>query len=400
VTDDTTSAQKPMHVLVLYPELFASPIVNILTPLRHLAEQGAITLDHGREDGVTPQQVRAADVLVTCRSVSPTVKPVYDYAMALGIPIIYDLDDNLFAVPPDSAPYRYFGHPDKQKQLRWMIAHADLVRAHSPTLSEVIRPMNARVAEVWAAVDWSLAPDALPVLREPLRIVYAVSPYSGAMFYSIIRDDLKRLLEDHGERVHFTMLGYKEPALAKLPNCTYVPFETDYAKFFRDFTRAGYAIGLAPMKHDLFYQCKTDLKFRDYAAAGAAGVYTDSPLYRQVEDGVTGIIVRNEPGAWYAAIEGLLNDRHKLETMRQQARDVAFRRYHVDSTSQQWLAQLQSVERRPAQPGLAHPEAWAFTRTDATGRKWLAAVKRAYHRVAPFRVHVLISRVYHRVRGR
>ena len=390
-----SESNMPLQVLVLYPQLFASPIVNILTPLRHLAQQGTIILDHCREDHVIPQQVRSADVLVVCRSASPTFKPIYEYAISLGIPIIYDLDDNLLAIPEDSEAYRYFGHPDKQKHLKWIIGKADLVRVHSTTLVNVIRQINEQVKEVWSAVDWTLVPENLPDLQTPLEVVYAVSPYSGAMFYSIIRDDIMRLLNDYSDDVRFYMMGYKEPELAQMSNCIYIPFEDEYTTFFNDFTRHGYAIGLAPMKHDLFYECKTDIKFRDYAAAGAVGIYTNSPLYKQVEDGITGIIVDNASGNWYSAIVNLLKNPHKLNTIRQEARRFAFERYHVDSTSQVWLKDLQSLEHKPSIPELSHPQSWWFTKDPKLTNNRFAKSRRLYNRVVPFRLHVIVSRVYH-----
>ncbi len=389
-----------MRVLVLYPQLFASPIVNILIPLRHLATLGDIVLEHCREDQVSPNQVRSADILVTCRSVDPTFKPIYEYALALGIPIIYDLDDNLLAVPPDSEVYRYFGHPDKQQQLKWLLTQAKLVRVHSPALINVIRPWNEQVKSVWASVDWELVPDTLPELHQPLEIVYAVSPISGAMFYALIRDDIQRVLRQYGERVRFYMLGYRDAVLAKQPNCVYIPFESDYAAFFRAFTRHGYAIGLAPMKYDVFYECKTDIKFRDYAAAGVVGIYTDSPLYQQVQHGITGIIVQNEPGKWYSAIVDLLENPAKLKQIRQAARQFAFQRYHVDVTSQQWLTDLQSLQRQPSAEHISHPERWWFTDTGVvSAAQRFPKVYQLYQRFVPFRLHVLLSRLYHRLKA-
>jgi hypothetical protein len=390
-----------MRVLVLYPDLFASPIVNILTPLQWLEAQGHLTLSHCREDEVTPDQVANSTIIIACRSVDPAFRPIYDYALALGKPIIYDLDDNLFAVPSDSSLYRYFAHPDKQAQLRWLLQQASLVRVHSPRLAEVVRPYNEHVQVVWAVIDWSLAPPELPTLKQnPLEIVYAVSPGSGAMFMGLIRDDLAHLLRDFPSEIRFSLWGYHDKHLAKYPNYQHRPFVADYAAFFREFTQYGYAIGLAPMKQDVFYECKTDLKFRDYAAAGIVGVYSNSPLYSVVQHGITGFLVENAPGTWYQTIVALLQEPACLEPIRQAARQVAFERYHVTQVAQQWLTDLHSLPIASPTNAVILPSTWPVARP-AQARKpsqWQAWLKRQYDRWIPFSWHIHLSRLYHQLK--
>jgi glycosyltransferase involved in cell wall biosynthesis len=387
-----------MNIVVLYPELFTAPIVNVLNSLEYLVNQGLITLYHSREDQILPEQIATADILITSRSVDPIFRPIYKYAQALGIPIIYDLDDNLFAVPPDSDVYRYFGHPDKQQQLEWMLRNSDLVRVHSSALAEVIYPFNAHVQVVWAAINWQDAPPQLPPLNtNPLEIVYAVSPHSGAMFFSIIRDDLYRALTDFPDKLHFHALGYIDDAFLKLPNVTHEPYQSDFKAFFQSFTHHGYAIGLAPMKYELFYQCKTDLKFRDYAAAGIAGIYTDCSLYSHVEHEKTGILVTNQPGAWYNAIVDLLHHPEKIHHIRYAAREFAFNRYHVDITAKIWWEQLSSLEKRPSS-NIKHPKSWWFTKNAAPNLSFKRRFLPLYQRYIPFRVHVIISRLYRWIR--
>jgi glycosyltransferase involved in cell wall biosynthesis len=58
-----------------------------------------------------------------------------------------------------------------------------------------------------------------------------------------------------------------------------------------------------------FNRSKSDIKFLDYSAMGAAGVYSRVPAYESsVRHAQTGLLVDNDAGAWVQALETLLSD--------------------------------------------------------------------------------------------
>ncbi len=265
-----------------------------------------------------------------------------------------------------------------------MLASADLVRVHSPVLAEVVKPYNPRVKRVWAAVDWSRVPPTLPPLKtDPLEIVYATSRVQRDPLFEQMRADLVEVLEQYGDRVRLNLLGFDPGDLKRYPQVIYRPFSEDYAAFFREFTRFGYAIGLAPMQTDRFHQCKTDTKYRDYAAAGAAGIYTDCPLYRAgVTPGETGLLVSGAPGSWAAAIRELIEHPTLIESIRQNARRFVEQRNNMETVTALWLDDLRGQPPRPPLPANWQPPRWRFTRS--TNPRW-ARYRAWYRKIIPAR---------------
>lgn len=375
------------RVLGLFLNHIASTEINVVRPLRALAVAGEITFEVALEEWVKPEQITAADVIVACRNIEPTFRPIYELALSLGIPWIYDLDDNLWEVPREEGHSPYYHHPARQDMLNWMLHHARRVRVHSPRLIEMVRPYNPNVHLVRAAVDWSLVPPTLPDLSTgPIAVVYATSRRAGDILFDRMKGDLSQMLQKYGSRVHLHVMGADPGELRRFPQVIHHPYSEDYKQWFWEFTRAGYAIGLAPMLTDNFHQCKTDTKFRDYAAAGAAGIYQDSEIYRaSVTDGVTGLFVSGEPGSWHAAISRLMDDPALIYTIRENAAQVVRTRNGLEQAMTSWLDDLRAMPARGPLPADWQPPQWDFTLTPHHWRVWLRPYAR---KILPVRLRV------------
>jgi glycosyltransferase involved in cell wall biosynthesis len=391
-----------MNVLAVLPGLAPTTIINIITPLRALHQQSRINAIIRMEWEVTPQDVAWADILVLCRNSEPDYAPVYTLAHELGIPSIYDLDDHVLAAPEGSETQRYFSKPSRRDYFIERIQSANLVRVHSPTLIEVVTPINPHCHQVWSAVDWSLVPETLPTLPpSPIRIVYASQPETGWKLFPFIRDDLVRILDEFPDRVHLHLLGYNPPEMSGRRSVTFEPFEGDYAAYFTRFTRAGYAIGLAPMIDDLFHNAKTNIKFKDYAAAGAAGIYADTPLYNGngVVDGETGLLVTGEAGSWYAAIRRLIEQPDLIDHIRTRARAYAEQRYTMDAVGAMWLRDLESMPSRPPLTEVQRQSTdelrWWFTKAAISESGIAALLRRIMKRLLSRRVKQAYYRFSH-----
>jgi len=80
-------------------------------------------------------------------------------------------------------------------------------------------------------------------------------------------------------------------------------------------------IGLAPLLDNPFNAARSHSKYFDILRCGAAGIYADKPPYNQfVENGVTGLLVGDHPEQWLEAIEGLADDRNRLEKLQSACR--------------------------------------------------------------------------------
>lgn len=193
-------------------------------------------------------------------------------------------------------------------------------------------------------IDWNLIPNR-PTRqdRSKVRIVYPTSRVEDELA-ELFLADIQRLLTIYAGQLEMFFWGYHPRELRGHPGVRFVVPIANYDCFFRKFAWFGFDVGLAPLRDDIFHRSKTDVKFREYAACGIAGVYSNVGAYaRCVEDEVTGLLVSDRPGAWFDAVSRLLEDVELRQAIQEQARQYARKHYDLQVVEEVWYSQLQEV---------------------------------------------------------
>jgi len=80
-------------------------------------------------------------------------------------------------------------------------------------------------------------------------------------------------------------------------------------------------IGLIPLADNEFNRCKTDIKWVEYSTLGIPAVISDVPVYYEAKSRGLGVMVSNDPAAWYNAIVDLIENPEKRYSIGQAARE-------------------------------------------------------------------------------
>ncbi|MBI3798044.1 MAG: glycosyltransferase [Deltaproteobacteria bacterium] len=316
-----------------------------MKPLTALHRARQIAADITLEAWVSRRKIERADVVVFSRNLEPSSGHILQTALTLGKPVIYNLDDNFFEFPSVYQSASYHRAPERLAQLEHYLKTADLVRVYAEPLREKVTQFNPRVVRVDGLVDWSLLPPS-PPSRDPgvVRIVYATGRIFEDDLASLFMADLRQFLSAYQGRAEVFFWGYHPPELRGHPSVHFLEFVPQYDRFFRRFARVGFDVGLAPLRNDLFHRSKSNNKFREYAACRIAGVYSDVDVYSDcVQEGQTGVLVSEAPGAWFRALARLIEDGELRAKIQERAFRYAREHYSLEKTQAAWLDHIERV---------------------------------------------------------
>ena len=179
-----------------------------------------------------------------------------------------------------------------------------------------------------------------------VKIVYATSRPDGQLC-KLFLPALRRAVKHYAGRTEIHFWGCRPTGLAAVPDLAgirYHPIIHDYDRFLRSFSQAGFDIGLAPLPDDAFHRCKTNNKFREYAACRIAGIYSNVDVYSDcVRDGETGLLVENNEDAWHAALVRLLESDSLRSEIQSRGRAYVESHYRQEHFEEAFWGQIQRV---------------------------------------------------------
>lgn len=287
----------------------------LLRPLTHPGIAERIECTFGTEyrgqkvDGVIVQRtwnrLKVSSVLV---------KKLAEDTHRAGARLIYALDDNHLDDPPNP-PYSTQGRPEVTESF---IRRADAVLVTTEALRNRYADLNPHIAVVPHALDERLLVERTPPASDPSRPL--VIGYMGTRTHD---DDLQMVLPaleaiQHRHRVEFQIIGVighlkTRRALRKLRVRELSPkphASPEYPSFLSWFSRCvRWDIAIAPLRDHAFNRCKSDIKFLDYSAIGAAGIYSRSmPYETTVRHMETGWLADYDTEAWVEALSRLIEN--------------------------------------------------------------------------------------------
>lgn len=322
---DTEPIKHEIRQIVVYttaPWGMVLPVLRCFAPYQALG----IEVNYGNlGHAVDVQKVDPADMVIIQRDFPRFTRECTEIVLRArrqGKPVIYETDDLLIDIPQEHISY-----PDISMYLApmaWMLAEADLVTTSTPFLLDYMRPLQPRISLLPNYLHdrlWTLNPVPETSADRKLVIGY-MGGDTHARDLSSITSTLMPILDRYADRVSMRFWGGKPPAeFLNHPTVEWTPLEMlDYADFASYFNQQVVDIAIAPLEDNLLNQAKSHIKFLEYSAIGAAGVYSKMQPYETiVRHGENGYLAASQQ-EWQTALAALIENpelRHQLASAAQ-----------------------------------------------------------------------------------
>jgi glycosyltransferase involved in cell wall biosynthesis len=328
--------------------------VRLLCPLTHPELADEFDLTHG-----TAEAIPDCDILVVERH---TLWPyerqldgferVFSRCRQRGVPVVYELDDNLLDLHHD-APWEAYPGDSLRGVVAFLARQADGMIVSTPALAERVGRLRIEVLVVPNALDERLFGSA-PGPFAPRSSAVTIG-YMGTLTHEadlrMVLAPLRALLARHAGRVRLELVGgaagrRMASLFEGLPFRMLEPGHEDpYPRFvpwMRQHLR--WDVAIAPLADDAFTRGKSDLKYLDYGALGIPGVFSDVGAYRStVRHRETGLLAANEPEAWAEALEEIVSDGALRARLAEAAKADVYGNRMLKTNATRWRDAIETI---------------------------------------------------------
>jgi glycosyltransferase involved in cell wall biosynthesis len=268
-----------------------------------------------------------------------------------GARLIYSLDDNFLDIPAD-----HVARPNQERLnvVEFLLRQADGLLVTTPFLADRFKGFNDNIVVLPHALDEQLLvqnPPNLFVSLFPRK--YITIGYMGTFTHdddlAMIMPALQKVSQRHSGEIELQIIGVLATSptrqnLEALPvrYLKPLPGEEEYPYFMLWFTgHTHWDIAISPLRDTVFNRSKSDIKFLDYCALGAAGIYSDVQAYRStVHHLETGWVAENTVNAWEAALETLITDQELRFRIGQNAYNYLYSQRTLAHRAHAWVEAL------------------------------------------------------------
>lgn len=305
----------------------------------------------GREWLITEIKQFKPDVAIFCRYSGPNVDLMINQLREHNVPIIFHIDDDLLNVPIEIGKTKHFEHnkPERKEAISTLIRSSDLVYCSTPLLVDRFRNLGFDAHNMRSGKINCSANILVQASEGPVRKVGYMG-FDHAHDFELLLPELVRFLR---ERIHvqFELFG-SIPKPAELDEfgdrVTVIAPVRPYSAFRDAFAARRWDIGICPLAKTEFNQVKTNLKWVEYSAVGAAVIATSGTIYDDCCSDECGLLVDGSEG-WYGALLALCDDPSLRFRMVRNAQNRIRRDYSEERLRLQILQMVElALSRAPA----------------------------------------------------
>jgi glycosyltransferase involved in cell wall biosynthesis len=336
--------KRRIHVIYEYgPDYrpYSSSFLRLIRPLSHPQVQAHLDTTFGLDYNNEPVDLVLIDRLWRFDIALPLAEELVNRIHLRGSRIVYCLDDDYFDLA-------FYEHSRPINEILPVIIY--LLRQRLLEFNPNIQVLPNQLDERLLVTKYP--GDKILKLDQKRIVVGYMGTFTHDEDFKLVLPALKSIHQRNPGRIEIQVVGVVNNQATKellegLPVRYFYPRpeENEYPLFMLWFTgQIHWDIAISPLENTPFNNCKSDIKFLDYAAIGAAGIFSQSPAYSStVQHKHNGWLATNTPEAWEEALDCMIND----PTLRSKIAQNATRYLYTQRTLAQhaidWVELIKSL---------------------------------------------------------
>jgi hypothetical protein len=219
------------------------------------------------------QDIEMADVLVFNRQYNEACLKAAEYAMVRSRLVVFDLDDNIFGIQKDNQAYSTYTDPNVLHNMQIFLEHAHVVTVTSDRLAQILSSYRKgqTIDVIPNAIPWRFF---IPKTKNNRKVT--VSWHGGVSHVSDV--DLIKHLPALNKDYRFVSFGS-----LRIQGWEHVP-TVPFKHFYDTLHLIDADVALMPLNHNDFNNGRSNVKWVENTAVGAACVCTNFGPYAELAD--------------------------------------------------------------------------------------------------------------------
>ena len=302
-------------------------------------------------DDVYLEKIHEADIVLIQRDFPRFVKKwgeIVKIAREQQIGIVYEIDDLLFDLPqehPSSSDLENYLH-----SILWALVESDLVTTTTQYLHDYLRPLNINIRILPNFLNdqiWSFRTPNQNKTNDQVTVGY-MGGHTHDHDLRMVLPVLEALLEKYQHKIQIVFWGNPPPNEIKdHPNVNWTNLDIiNYQEFAKFFNQQQLDIAIAPLMDNQLNRAKSEIKFLEYSAIGASGVYSKLPPYEQiVTHGHNGYLA-SDLDEWEHWLSYLIDNPDERLSIAQSAQDTVKQNWLLSKNANKWLDTYLAIPKR------------------------------------------------------